>query len=234
LTEWAPYATLRAEIQLRSVLQHAWAAIDHKLRYKREQDAPRELKRALSRLSALLELGDKEFSDIRRTSAAIEASYTDRVREGSFDLGVDQSSLAIYLRESHMDDTWTEKAENVGFEESPYKTDALDERLEHVRDIETGRLLQIIRLAGIATLSQLHEFLIGAAGWGEEALRSIREKSEAKGFVPYAQPSDVLSLLLMFWYRIDPARLAEEGTLIFREELANGTREAIAERPETP
>src|SRR5580698_7208334 len=45
LPEWSAYSDLRAEIQVRTVLQHAWAAIDHKLAYKRDSDVPIELRR---------------------------------------------------------------------------------------------------------------------------------------------------------------------------------------------
>jgi ppGpp synthetase/RelA/SpoT-type nucleotidyltranferase len=36
LREWRSYAGLRAEVQVRTVLQHAWAAISHSLAYKSE------------------------------------------------------------------------------------------------------------------------------------------------------------------------------------------------------
>src|SRR5258706_12139567 len=38
LPEWRSYKGLTAEIQVRTVLQHAWAAISHALQYKNEQD----------------------------------------------------------------------------------------------------------------------------------------------------------------------------------------------------
>jgi ppGpp synthetase/RelA/SpoT-type nucleotidyltranferase len=54
LGEYKNYASLRAEIQVRTVLQHAWAAVDHRLRYKSETDAPEHLRRRLFLLSGLL------------------------------------------------------------------------------------------------------------------------------------------------------------------------------------
>jgi ppGpp synthetase/RelA/SpoT-type nucleotidyltranferase len=44
-TEWKLYSELKFEIQIRTILQHAWSEIDHKLRYKKEDEVPRELKR---------------------------------------------------------------------------------------------------------------------------------------------------------------------------------------------
>ncbi|MDP9768902.1 UNVERIFIED_ORG: ppGpp synthetase/RelA/SpoT-type nucleotidyltransferase [Atlantibacter hermannii] len=60
---------LKVEIQIRTMLMHAWAAISHKLLYKQEGDAPREIKRNLSKLSALIELADEKFDTIKRDKA---------------------------------------------------------------------------------------------------------------------------------------------------------------------
>lgn len=41
LLEWQEFAGRKAEIQVRTALQHAWAAVNHKLDYKKSQDSPR-------------------------------------------------------------------------------------------------------------------------------------------------------------------------------------------------
>ncbi|WP_241904759.1 GTP pyrophosphokinase family protein [Vibrio cyclitrophicus] len=56
---------LKIEIQVRTILMHAWAAISHKLLYKSENDVPKEFKRKLNRLSALIELADEQFDQIK-------------------------------------------------------------------------------------------------------------------------------------------------------------------------
>ncbi|MDE1327015.1 (p)ppGpp synthetase [Vibrio aestuarianus] len=56
---------LKIEIQVRTILMHAWAAISHKLLYKKHDDVPKEFKRKLNRLSALIELADEQFDDIK-------------------------------------------------------------------------------------------------------------------------------------------------------------------------
>ncbi|MRG47568.1 hypothetical protein GFS24_20770 [Chitinophaga sp. SYP-B3965] len=52
---------LKAEIQIRSILQHAWAEIEHDLGYKDNASIPEELQRGSNRLSAILEAADLEF-----------------------------------------------------------------------------------------------------------------------------------------------------------------------------
>lgn len=56
---------LKVEIQLRTMLMHSWAAISHKLLYKKESDVPKKIKRSLNRLSALIELADDQFESLR-------------------------------------------------------------------------------------------------------------------------------------------------------------------------
>jgi len=66
LAEWSTVQALHAEVQVRTVLQHAWASFSHALQYKQEDDVPRALRRRLARLSALLEVADEEFAELNR------------------------------------------------------------------------------------------------------------------------------------------------------------------------
>ncbi|WP_341782743.1 (p)ppGpp synthetase [Pseudomonas putida] len=65
---------LKAEIQIRTMLMHAWAAISHKLLYKKEDDVPVQIKRQLNRLSALIELADEQFDAIKEEKTKISDS----------------------------------------------------------------------------------------------------------------------------------------------------------------
>ncbi|HCE2452787.1 RelA/SpoT domain-containing protein [Vibrio parahaemolyticus] len=51
----------KIEMQVRTMSQHIWAAASHKLQYKKESNIPLPLKRAINRVSALLETVDLEF-----------------------------------------------------------------------------------------------------------------------------------------------------------------------------
>lgn len=59
--EWSRFVNLKAEIQVRTVAQHAWAVISHKISYKVPVAIPRDLKRRMARISALFEVVDHEF-----------------------------------------------------------------------------------------------------------------------------------------------------------------------------
>lgn len=57
---------LICEIQVRTVLQDAWAIIDHHLIYKQESDVPKILRRKLNSLAGLIETADDQFDQVRK------------------------------------------------------------------------------------------------------------------------------------------------------------------------
>lgn len=63
------------EIQLRTVLQHAWAEFEHDIRYKNpDEDLPVEVHRAFTLAAGLIELADGQFDEIQRiVSSAVNA-----------------------------------------------------------------------------------------------------------------------------------------------------------------
>ncbi|NOY12330.1 MAG: (p)ppGpp synthetase [Deltaproteobacteria bacterium] len=54
------------EVQIRSLIQDAWSVLDHKIKYKKS--IPNDLKRRINVLSALFELADREFKEIRNAT----------------------------------------------------------------------------------------------------------------------------------------------------------------------
>lgn len=77
LLEYRAYSSLVAEIQIRTILQHAWAEIEHDIRYKSEMQPHKELSQRFMALAGLIEIGDREFSDIYR----IDSDRKKKVRE---------------------------------------------------------------------------------------------------------------------------------------------------------
>jgi putative GTP pyrophosphokinase len=55
----------KAEIQVRTILMHAWAEIEHKLNYKTDAQVPDKFQRKLFRLSAKFEEADEQFEELK-------------------------------------------------------------------------------------------------------------------------------------------------------------------------
>lgn len=66
LPKYQPYADYPFEVQIRSLVQDAWSVLDHKIKYKKS--IPNDLKRRINVLSALFELADREFKEIRNAT----------------------------------------------------------------------------------------------------------------------------------------------------------------------
>jgi predicted RNase H-like nuclease/ppGpp synthetase/RelA/SpoT-type nucleotidyltranferase len=124
-----------ASIQVRTVLQHAWAEFEHDIRYKGsipEEDAP-DLDRRFTLAAGLLELADREFSAIRER---LKSSPPAARSEQSDDPRIGTPVLATYLGNRFPDAGWS--------------------RTEHYAWI-SGLLLEL----GVDSLDALDELLAG-------------------------------------------------------------------------
>jgi len=98
---------LKAEIQVRTILQHAWADISHDLTYKNEIKLPSKWQREFATLAAVLEGADKTFSRIGEGLRSYSASYgayltEEKMREEIRKMGIvlrhDPANPALALR----------------------------------------------------------------------------------------------------------------------------------------
>jgi len=74
LPKYLPYADNSFEVQIRSLIQDAWSVLDHKIKYKKS--IPIDLKRRINILSALFELADREFKEIRNATIELMQQET--------------------------------------------------------------------------------------------------------------------------------------------------------------
>ncbi len=86
------------EIQTRSILQHAWAEIEHDLGYKSKNEVPKEIRRKFSRLAGLLELADSEFNSIRLELKEYDLEVEGKIKTAPSSIGVDKSSLLAFVK----------------------------------------------------------------------------------------------------------------------------------------
>ncbi len=153
LVEWQTYKGLSIEFQVRTALQHAWAAVSHKLEYKTPEEAPETLRRRLYRLSALFELADDQFSSLRERSAAATDAYRAEVGRGQLEAPIDASSLTAYW-------SLTDRLERLG--RTLVEAGAIvqtDELGEDQLKRDHSDLVTVLKKHGLTTLAELDRFL---------------------------------------------------------------------------
>ncbi len=153
LPENRGYAGIKCEIQIRTVLQHAWAEIEHDLGYKSEIDIPKDIRRSFSRLAGLLEVADKEFQEIRdfleTYRAKVEAEISEKSDYGTPDCELDAVVLEAVLKTKP---NFQELNRRIG-EIAGMKTKDHEKQKDKQKDY--GSLLRELKYLGINTTAQL-------------------------------------------------------------------------------
>jgi putative GTP pyrophosphokinase len=224
LPEWKRFDGYCAEIQVRTVMQHAWAAVDHKIRYK-APGLPAGLQRRLYRLSALLELADGQFASLQQASDAAVGSYEASVKAGDLGMSLDALSLRAYLDQTGVGEAWAARAVRAGF--AMPGADMQDVRGDGIEE-----LLRNLQAAGLGHLGQFEELLGSAESWGDVALASVatktrdaaRSEGRASGAV-YAVPEHVLLILVQLAWR-DEDVVNRAG---WRADIAAGLKQAFGD-----
>lgn len=94
----------RFELQLRTTLQHAWAAINHDTGYKSGVEIPREYMRRMNRLAGMLEMADDEFSRIRMEINDYRRRVHQLVQNGKLDdVLLDGDTFRSYMQARPLD-----------------------------------------------------------------------------------------------------------------------------------
>lgn len=72
-TNCKEYTGYRFEVQIRTVLQHAWAEFEHDIRFKGSSGDNAEISRAFTMASTLIELADQQFVNIADTLKRLQS-----------------------------------------------------------------------------------------------------------------------------------------------------------------
>jgi ppGpp synthetase/RelA/SpoT-type nucleotidyltranferase len=82
LAEYARFADAIVEVQVRTILQHAWAEIEHDIQYKSSKTIPSEIRRRFVTLAGMLEMADREFQSIQNADRELEDRAKTMVQRG--------------------------------------------------------------------------------------------------------------------------------------------------------
>ncbi len=82
LPEYQRFSRHIVEVQVRTILQHAWAEIEHDIQYKSLRAIPTVIRRRFVALAGMLEIADREFQAIDDANRTLEDAAKAKVRAG--------------------------------------------------------------------------------------------------------------------------------------------------------
>ncbi|KAA0560752.1 hypothetical protein F0342_21565 [Bacillus sp. CH30_1T] len=100
LPEYQRFNFINFEIQIRSILQHAWAEIEHDIGYKSSVEIPKDIRRNFSRVSSLLELADIEFIRIKKEISEYSIKVKENIQNEKLDIPLDKVTLEEFITDS--------------------------------------------------------------------------------------------------------------------------------------
>ena len=97
LPEFKLFKNLPFEIQIRSLLQHAWAEIEHDRNYKFIGKLPTELERRFYLVAGMLESADREFVSIADEIDKYKVEVIQELKKEDLNIDINTVSLKEYL-----------------------------------------------------------------------------------------------------------------------------------------
>jgi putative GTP pyrophosphokinase len=198
LAEYRRFKGATAEVQVRTILQHAWAEIEHDIQYKSSEAIPSEIHRRFMALAGMLEIADREFQAIEDTDRAIEQQADTDVESGNLEhVEITPHALKLFLnkhlgsdeRISYTNYDFVARLLKVlGFRDldevqkaiAPYNDHQLSVVVEGPRQGQISRFELMIE-AALGQDYLLHRHLFRRSSWYQERLQRIFEKLKAAG-----------------------------------------------------
>jgi putative GTP pyrophosphokinase len=96
LPEFSVLAGLTFEVQIRTVLQHAWAELSHDRSYKFAGKLPREIERRIYLFAGMLEIADRGFDELARDIEGYASRIAAQSDAGEIEGEIDSISLPLF------------------------------------------------------------------------------------------------------------------------------------------
>jgi putative GTP pyrophosphokinase len=209
LAEYKLYSGALVEVQVRTILQHAWAEIEHDIQYKSSHAIPTEIRRRFMALAGMFEIADREFQAIQTADQELEGQATQSVQRGELSgVEITPNSLKLFLdqklgsdgRISEWSYNWTAKTlKQLGFMDlkeveaaiAPYNDNRLSMIADGARQGQTTRFEYQILVALGELFFERHPW---KEPWFTNRLHKVLDKFKEAGipiqtYDPKAEPA---------------------------------------------
>lgn len=152
LPENTLFKGMKIEIQIRSILQHTWAEIEHDIGYKSSDGIPKAIKRDFSRLAGLLELADKEFISIRDNLKEYKKNINESIQHGNMkkDIFIDRVSLKELISSAYFNNQvkyiYTNASETITNVNSEISDENIDNIVKVLKYLEVNTINEFLSI----------------------------------------------------------------------------------------
>lgn len=149
---YSRFKNMKLELQIRTVMQHAWAEIEHDLGYKSKEDIPNQYRRQFARLAGLIELADDNFLQLKNNIINYEQEIREKLPTSKKELPIDSSTLMTYVTE---DQNYIELLNTI----KPLDVDT-DFNIDfNINSSSLSTVVQRVKKLGLKTIGDIDELL---------------------------------------------------------------------------
>ena len=224
LTEWRPYAELRAQVDVQTILQNAWARLDHNRPYYEGTSYPPTARLDLGDFQGLIAAADRQYEQVLESLDDEHARYLELVERGELGVELNGESVTAYLEAADAVARLTQIAVDSGLRPlaGPFEAARIEVEQE---------TLWLLRRAELQTLRELDTFLHEAEDRAGEILRDIATLSIAADFQPWALPDSIVQWLVLVLNRGGSETIE---LMRYREEIAAALNTLIGNPVDQP
>jgi putative GTP pyrophosphokinase len=196
LPEYEQFKNAKTEVQVRTILQHSWAEIEHDIQYKSSESIPHDIRRRFMALAGLLEIADREFQAIQDADRELNKRAESLISSGQLEkVEITPAALKAYLdqrlgpdgRMSDFSYDWFVRLLlKLGFRSlaqvdeciRPYDDDRLSRLAVGSRQGQLTRF-EYMLIAGLGTKFVDRHLFAGEPWFGPRPVRHLEEFSKA-------------------------------------------------------
>lgn len=142
------------ELQIRTILQHAWAEIEHDLGYKSDLQIPDNYKRTFYKISMLLEYADDEFEKITGQIKQYRNELEEKLKENNLNIAINRESYISYIKNNSNIKEINNEIRSLGYKVFEYQ----DKEINFL--IFAEEAIEKLKFLNINNLQQLNEAIL--------------------------------------------------------------------------
>ncbi|GEM_PF-1983222 len=176
------------EVQIRTVAQHAWSIIDHKIRYKTAEEIPQDIQRQIFQLSALFELADSQFLAIKKKLEVQAQEDLEKYKTGDLSAKINALTLGHFFK-THQSTIQSiiDEAVKIGFKETIIQHNPNSLRY----------LLMLFQRLSIFSMGELEALFAEAQEKGPGIMENIYQVISNKSIIPVDYPFPIILLIVI-------------------------------------